>query len=161
MSFKICTWKEFFAHVKEIDTCLGHINHFEKFFELRQESFGWVTAVRMVEDVDPLNNNDCAQWRKFVVNYEFTECMKITETVLRYGSSWLENEDGYPVRACRVINWCDHGSWRQRSKGQGTPGKTKYQILSNQNYYHDRYATDCRHHPWIWVCSDRRCSDGG
>ena len=45
-------------------------------FELRQEWFRWVAVVRNVGDVDPLNNNDGAQWEKFDVSYEFLECMK-------------------------------------------------------------------------------------
>ena len=45
-------------------------------FELRQEWFGWVVAVRNVGNRDPLNNNDGARWEYFDVSYEFLECMK-------------------------------------------------------------------------------------
>ena len=42
--------------------CLGLTNHFDKCFELRKESFRRVVSVRKVDDADPLNNNDGAQW---------------------------------------------------------------------------------------------------
>ena len=62
MNFKICTLEEFFTLVKDIDTCSGLTNHFDKCFELRKESFKRVVAIRKVEDADPLNNNDGARW---------------------------------------------------------------------------------------------------
>ena len=42
--------------------CLGLTNHFDKCFDLRQESFKRVATVWKVEDADPLKNNDGAQW---------------------------------------------------------------------------------------------------